>query len=111
MQAAAGQIHQESLELAECFPSFEGLLGVLHRFEGAHALDENKRPPVLSARGAVESLAVARGDYRQGSARSIARVLLLQLAPEVGSHALEIVHQAHGILEDLMVDPLMDVAN
>ena len=45
MQPAAGQIHEQALELAEGPARLERLLRGLHRFEGLHAFDENKRAP------------------------------------------------------------------
>ena len=99
------------LELAEGLARLVGLVGCFHGFKGPHALDEHKRPPVFPVAAAEIAFPILRRNDGEAAPHHVADATLAEFAAEVRGYAVKIVHDARGILEHLMIDALMDVAD
>ena len=109
MQARGGQVGQQALEPPEGLGRLVGLLRRFHGVVGAGVLDEDVRPPAFALRIDVEHPPVAGRHQRERSPRDVG--LVGQLGAEVLGHALDVFHQPRGVLEDIAVDPLVDIAD
>ena len=112
VQPLAGQIHQQALEFAEGPAGLKGLIRRLHRFEGLHAFDEHKRAPVFAIAAAVD----ATGRRGSGMTMSERRVMSrascgFKFAADVRGDAHDVLHHRGRVLEDVLVDLLVDVAD
>ena len=105
----ARQVGQQALEPPEGLGRLVGLLRRFHGVVGPGVLDEDVSPPAVALGIDVEHPPVAGRHQREGPPRDVG--LAGQLGAEVFGHALDIFHQPHGVLEDVLVDPLMNVTD
>ena len=108
VQARRGQVGKQLLEAPEGLRRLERLLGRLDGVVGARVLDEAIGAPGFSLRIHVPVAPVARRNQRERAARAVG--LAGHLRGKMRRDALDVLHQRGGIVEDVVIDALQDVA-
>ena len=101
-------VGEEVLELAERPGRLEGLRRSLDDVVSAGPLDEDIHSPVVPVGVLVQDLAVEGLHDFEGAARR--RPPPSQFQPLMGGDAVDVVHERGRVFEDVMVDPLENVA-
>ena len=99
VQSRRRQVGQQALEPPERLGRLVGLLRRFHGVIGPGALDEDVSPPAFALGIDMEHPPVAGRHERERPPRDIG--LAGQLGAEVIGHALDVLHQPHGVLEDV----------
>src|ERR1035441_8444474 len=109
VQSRRRQIRQQLLEAPERPGGLKRLLRRFYGVVGPRIFNEDVRSPVIAALVAVPSAAIARGNQRQSAAAEIG--MACAFLADVRRHAFDVLHQGHGSLEYILVNPLQDVAD
>ena len=108
----AGEVHQVKLELAEGASGLEGLLRRLHRFEGLRPFHEHKGAPVFARRHSDNGSCPSRvGMTIRRAAGDVLGGLRFELVADMRGDPHEVFHQLRRVLEDMLVDLLVNVAD
>ena len=111
IQPLSAEVGSEFLELAESRGSLLRLQVGADFVVAAGALDEGIGAPEVAVAVDHVRLAIDPGDDRQSASAGFRMVLVEQALQGVGRDAGDVFHQGGRILEDVMVDPLVDVAD
>ena len=110
-EAGAADVGEGELKVTE---GLTGLVGVFEGgdgFVGFDALDEDEGAPAGAVGRSVEQLPIAGGDDGEDAAADVFESLGFELAALVAGGTVDVVHDRVGVLEDLGVQLLMDVAD
>ena len=108
VQSRRRQPGQLLLEASEGSPSLEGLFRRFHCIVRARPLNKTVCAPMVACRIHVPSAPVPRRNQPQRAPAPIR--LIGNNRSQVRRHPLHVLHQGFRVFEDVVIDPLQDVA-